>query len=78
LGSAYIVVGGAGVFLVTGVLAVFAAHRLQPHPRRWLCFGIGVYVLVRILTLVISPPLPGDLTTGARPGDRHGAHRRGC
>jgi hypothetical protein len=65
--QAYLLVGGAVVvpvvLIVTAALAVFASHRLQPHPRRWLCFGIGVYLLVRILMFVISPPGPEDPTT---------------
>ncbi len=65
--QAYLLVGGAVVvpvvLIVTGALAIFASHRLQPHPRRWLCFGIGVYTVVRILMILISPPGPEDALT---------------
>lgn len=44
---------------LTIALAVAAAHRMTHHQGRWLWFGIGLYVVVRIAMVLI-----GDISLG--------------
>ncbi len=70
--QAYLLVGSLivipVVLILTGVFAVFAAHRLQPHPRRWLWLGIGIYTVVRIADAADQPARAGQPDDRAHPG----------
>ena len=61
--TAYAPLGGLVVFpIVIGsavLLGLAAGHRLGEHRKRWICFGIGVYAVVRIFHLSVSGGLPG-------------------
>lgn len=61
--TAYAALGGVVVFpLVIGaavLLGLAAGHRLGEQRKRWICFGMGVYTVVRILHLSLSGGIPG-------------------
>ena len=46
------------VLIGTYLLAVAAGHRLGERTRRWILFGMGIYAVVRIATVLASSPAP--------------------
>jgi len=63
---AYLVVGMAVnvpfVLIVTAVVAVAATHRLPEHHKRWICFGMGVFTVIRMGQLILGN---GSTASGA-------------
>ncbi len=47
------------VLVSTLLLGLAAGHRLGEHRKRWIAFGMAIYLVVRVLQVSLSEPVPG-------------------
>lgn len=66
--AAYLLIGSVVVLpltlLATVLLALAAGHRLRTHRKRWLLFGMAVYLVVRVASTLLSDPDTGIVGVG--------------